>query len=252
MVFSNGQSKHAILFNDVLLLPEGGLQITIHSSKIDQNGSSAAIKLQKQPNLKNCPAVLTRFYLAVRPPIISPLFIQFNGKSLTRYQFASVLQKASRLIGMDSSRFSSHSFRIGCATSLSIEGVPDSKIMHLGRWKSNAYKFYIRNLFLYLSIRDFHVSVNFVYICVGSHDSIWIVGTSLIKYAFLESPRRPGRPNLCLDRFNTVIRWQSRNGMVTRQFLRQINMMRRYEDPPKRLVVHVGANDIGGSCPSNC
>jgi hypothetical protein len=46
--------------------------------------------------------------------------------------------------------------------------------------------------------------------------------------------------------------WQSRNGMVTRQFRRQINMMRRYEDSPKRLVIHVGANDIGGSCPSNC
>ena len=33
------------------------------------------------------PDVLTRFYLAVRPPIIGPFFIHFNGKSLTRYQF---------------------------------------------------------------------------------------------------------------------------------------------------------------------
>ena len=72
------------------------------------------------------------------------------------------------------------------------------------------------------------------------------MGTFLIKYAFLESRRRPGRPNLCLGRFNTVIRWQSRNGMVPRQFRRQINMMRRYEDSPKRLVIHVGANDIVG------
>jgi hypothetical protein len=102
---------------------------------------------------------------------------------------------------------------------------------------------------MHLGIKDFHVSVNFVYICVGSHNIIWIVGTSLIKHAFFESRRRPGRPNMCLDRFNTVIRWQSRNGMVTRQFRRQINMMRRYEDPPKRLVVHVGANDIGGLLP---
>jgi len=84
LAFSNGQSKHAILFNDVLLLPEGGLQITIHSSKPDQNGSSVAIKLQKQPNLEIYPDVLTRYYLAVRPPIIGPFFIPFNGKSLTR------------------------------------------------------------------------------------------------------------------------------------------------------------------------
>ena len=133
------------MFNDVLLLPEGRLQITIHSSKTDQNGSSVAIKLQKQPNLEISPDVLTRFYLAVRPPIIGPFFIHLNGKSLTRYQFASVLKKTLRLIGIDSSRFSSYSVRIGCATSLSIEGVLDSTIMHLGRWKSNAYKSYIRN-----------------------------------------------------------------------------------------------------------
>jgi hypothetical protein len=43
LALSNGQSKHAILFNDVLLLPEGGLQITIHSSKIDQNKNGPII-----------------------------------------------------------------------------------------------------------------------------------------------------------------------------------------------------------------
>jgi hypothetical protein len=60
--------------------------VTIHSSKTDQNGSSVAIKLQKQYNLEICPDVLTRFYLAVRPPIIGSFFIHVNGKSLTLYQ----------------------------------------------------------------------------------------------------------------------------------------------------------------------
>ena len=89
LAFSNGQSKHAILFNGVLLLPEGGLQITIYSSKTDQNGSSVTIQLQKQPNLEICPDVLSRSYLAVRP-----FFIHFNGKLLTPYQFDSVLKKS--------------------------------------------------------------------------------------------------------------------------------------------------------------
>jgi hypothetical protein len=58
-----------------------------------------------------------------------------------------------------------------------------------------------------------------------------------------------GGPNLCLDRFNTVIWWQSRNDIVTRQFRQQINMMRRCEDPRTLLVIHEGANDIGGLLP---
>lgn len=37
--------------------------------------------------------------------------------------------------------------------------------------------------------------------------------------------------------------------MVTRQFRHQINMMRRCEDPRTLLVIHEGANDIGGLLP---
>ena len=40
--------------------------------------------------------------------------------------------------------FSSHSFRIGAATSAARAGVPDHLIQVLGRWKSDAYKQYIR------------------------------------------------------------------------------------------------------------
>ena len=40
--------------------------------------------------------------------------------------------------------FSSHSFRIGAATSAASAGVPDRLIQVLDWWKSNAYKQYIR------------------------------------------------------------------------------------------------------------
>ena len=113
---SNAPSSVDMSLGNVSSNPSTTTTIIIHSSKTDQNGFSVAITLQKQPNLEICPDVLTGFYLAVRPPIIDPFFIHFNGKSLTRYQFVWVLKKALRLIGIDSSRFSSHSFRIGCAT----------------------------------------------------------------------------------------------------------------------------------------
>ena len=82
-------------------------------------------------------------------------------------------------------------------------------------------------------------------ICIGKPAKIWITGSSLVKNAFIESRQRPGGTNLCLDRLNAEIWWQGKSGMVTSQLRRQIRIMKTYEDPPKFLVVHVGANDLG-------
>ena len=52
----------------------------------------------------------------------------------------STLNKA----GIDSSKFSGHSFRIGAASVAAARGVEDSTIQTLGRWKSESFKRYIR------------------------------------------------------------------------------------------------------------
>ena len=45
---------------------------------------------------------------------------------------------------MDPSKYNTHSFRIGAAASAKQAGVSDSHLKALGRWKSDAYKKYIR------------------------------------------------------------------------------------------------------------
>ena len=54
------------------------------------------------------------------------------------------LRRGLQAAGLEMSRFSGHSLRIGAATSAAAAGVPDHLIKMLGRWQSEAYQLYIR------------------------------------------------------------------------------------------------------------
>ena len=82
-------------------------------------------------------------YLACRSHRPGPLFLLENGLPLTRLQVTDRLRAIALSAGLPGD-FSSHSFRIGAATSAARAGVPDHLIQVLGRWKSDAYKQYIR------------------------------------------------------------------------------------------------------------
>ena len=55
-------------------------------------------------------------------------------------QLNNILQEA----GLNANHYNTHSFRIGAATSAQDSGISDANIQMLGRWKSDAYKLYIR------------------------------------------------------------------------------------------------------------
>ena len=46
--------------------------------------------------------------------------------------------------GLDASKYSGHSFRSGAATTALDAGISDATIQMLGRWRSDAYKRYIK------------------------------------------------------------------------------------------------------------
>lgn len=144
LAYTGQYSRHVIQMSDVKYLENGLVQVRVPSSKTDQCGIGSLIFLKPQANVAICPCKLLHKYLRVRPDISGPLFCHFDGIYVTRYQFVSILKKALTRSGLQSKNFCSHSFRIGCATSLAMEGVPDDIIMQLGRWKSNSYKLYIR------------------------------------------------------------------------------------------------------------
>ena len=91
-----------------------------------------------------CPVTAIIHYIGIRKPGPGPLFILNSGAPLTRTYLVANLQAALRQAGLDDSKYNGHSFRIEAATAAAQSGLEDSMIQTLGRWRSDAYKLYIK------------------------------------------------------------------------------------------------------------
>ena len=80
-------------------------------------------------------------YLCARGMASGPPFQYDDGHPLTRQRFATAERSAS---GLDPSRYGTHSFRIGAATTAAARGIEDAVIKPLGRWGSLAYLHYVQ------------------------------------------------------------------------------------------------------------
>ena len=74
----------------------------------------------------------------------SPLFVDADKSVLSRDHFLTYLHHLLARLGLDTTKFNGHSFRIGAATSAAASGVQDHVIQTLGRWSSTCYTKYIR------------------------------------------------------------------------------------------------------------
>ena len=91
-----------------------------------------------------CPVESLLSYLVVRGTKDGPLFIFKDGRPLTRQRLVSALRGVLQAAGVDQSKYSGHSFRIGAATTAAAKGMEDSIIKTLGRWNSVAYLQYVK------------------------------------------------------------------------------------------------------------
>lgn len=136
-------SGRAIAITDVLV--DGTrLVILLRRSKTDQYAKGARIVLHAAPKNMPCPVRLTKLYLSVRPKVAGPLMVHKDGSCLSRYQFVSILRICLTRLGFPAQDFGGHSFRIGAATYASVQGFDSDQIMAIGRWRSSAYKLYVR------------------------------------------------------------------------------------------------------------
>ena len=63
---------------------------------------------------------------------------------LTRQRFVIAVKAGLDKAGIDSNKYSGHSFQIGAATTAAQNGMEDSIIKTLGRWESLAYLRYVK------------------------------------------------------------------------------------------------------------
>ncbi len=126
------QADYPLRFDDIKI--DRSLQcITakIRKSTTSQAGKPTILQIPAQQIKATCPVGSMHNYIHVRPQQKGILFCHSSGLPLTRGQFSAVLSKAISQIGLPVGKFKSHSFHIGRATTLAMEGVSggdDSKV----------------------------------------------------------------------------------------------------------------------------
>ena len=121
--------------------------MTIHvsHSKTDQSSLGVDILIGKSHDSAICPIVALIAYLKTRGTREGPLLVYQNSLPLTKQSVTEELRTLLPLCGVTEARhYAGHSFRIGAATSAAMAGVSEYVIRHLGRWKSDTVRRYIR------------------------------------------------------------------------------------------------------------
>ena len=131
--------------------------ITFHPSLSNPSQVSVKVKVSKTDPFRVgqtiiigktseglCPVNAIKNYLSRRGPSDGPLFIFASGKPLTKDALTQETRNLLSHLGIKSSDYAGHSFRIGAATAAASVGLPPWLVKTLGRWSSDCYERYIQ------------------------------------------------------------------------------------------------------------
>ncbi len=137
-------AQHVFLWGDVSVDSTSDPRVLknhLRVSKCDQVGRGVDVFVGRCQGNELCPVAACMAYAVRRGSSPGPFFCNANGSPFSKAQFVSGVRRTLTFAGLDASKYSGHSFRIGAATSAGIE---DSVIKALGRWSSAAFLLYIR------------------------------------------------------------------------------------------------------------
>ena len=117
----------------------GRVTVQVTASKTDPIREGCQIRLVQIASVF-CPVAALRSYCRASGITGGPLFQHSDGSYLTRGTLSGILRSCFRR----ELNLKTHSFRIGGASAAAAAGVPYYVIQKLGRWKSAAFKMYIK------------------------------------------------------------------------------------------------------------
>ena len=117
--------------------------VHVKASKTDPFREGMSLSIARTGS-SMCPVRAIKKYCQVRPNMAGPLFCTSTGQYLTQAMMSRLVKNTLKANNINSDRYSSHSFRIGAATTAASAGIPDWTIKTLGRWSSDCYQRYIR------------------------------------------------------------------------------------------------------------
>ena len=142
VISDSGQHSARIENFSIISTPSGKeLKISLPSYK---HHAAPALIVIKQSCHETCPILHLEKYLSIRPHRPGLLFINKYGIPYARPQVAELLKKVLRQLVPNPWRYNTHSFRIGRTSDLVSQGVPESILQQVGRWRSLAYRKYFR------------------------------------------------------------------------------------------------------------
>lgn len=143
---SSAQQDVVVARRDVIVsqTPIKKVQIQLRNSKTGNQKQPFLINLSPSSTPSTCPVLNLTAFLELRGNKPGPLLSYPGGDPVSRTWFTTNFQACLRYLGLDTDRFKGHSFRIGAATEAAARGLSDAQIRHLGRWRSEAFKSYIR------------------------------------------------------------------------------------------------------------
>lgn len=145
---TSGSKQHFLLAKQVTLNKDPlGKSIELNIPHFKHSNLSTTLHIQQNTtNPKLCPFAALHNFLEVRnhKSSVEPLFSFMDCLPVSRQFFTEQLKSALSFCGLDTNKYQSHSFRIGAATLAAASRSSDIQIQNMGRWKSSAFKRYIR------------------------------------------------------------------------------------------------------------
>ena len=120
--------------------PVSKAMVQIRPPKNFQAGQGASVVLARNNQQKICSVTAIMEFSCIMSNQSGPVFIHYVGSSLSSGQFAAILTKSIEVAGLNPFLFSTHSFRIGAATSAAVGGCSLEKIKIMGRWRSGCVR----------------------------------------------------------------------------------------------------------------